>query len=70
MSVAIGVIGLGTIAACVHLPGIKKSPDLRLSAICDIDEKRLREIGDIYTIPEEYRFTDYRQLIRCPMWRQ
>ncbi len=66
MSVAIGVIGLGTIAACVHLPGIKKSPDLRLSAICDIDEKRLREIGDIYAIPEEYRFTDYRQLIRCP----
>ncbi len=66
MSISVGIIGLGTIAACVHLPGIEKSRSLKLAAICDTREARLKEIGDKYEIPEEYRFADYRELIHCP----
>lgn len=65
MSINIGVIGLGVIATHVHLPGIEKSSDLTLTALCDIDRERLKEKGDKYGIPEELRFTDYRDLIKC-----
>ena len=65
MRISVGVVGLGTIAACVHLPGIQLSRDLTLAAVCDVDEKKLKAVGDTYEIPEKYRFTDYRDLIRC-----
>ncbi len=66
MSISVGVIGLGTIATCVHLPGIQKSRDLHLTAVCDTDIKKLKEIGDKYEVPGKYRFLDYRDLIHCP----
>ena len=62
----IGSVGLGSISGGVHIPGIQASPDLQLTALCDIDEDRLRERGDRYGIPEDHRFTDYRDLIACP----
>ena len=64
--IRIGSIGLGGISGGVHIPGIQRSPDLTLTAICDIDEKRLHERGEQYKIPEDHRFTDYRDLIACP----
>ncbi len=62
----VGSVGLGGISSAVHLPGISRSPDLVLYALCDIDEKRLRERGEQYGVPEERRFTDYRDLVACP----
>lgn len=63
--IRMGVIGLGQIAQGVHLPGIARSDDLVLQAVCDIDEGVLQKIGEQYQVPEQYRFKDYRQLIRC-----
>ena len=64
--IRVGSVGLGGISGGVHLPGIEASPDLMLTAVCDIDEKRLRERAEQYRIPESRRFTDYRSLIACP----
>ncbi len=62
----VGSVGLGGISGGVHIPGIERSPDLALAAVCDIDPARLKERGDRYGIPENRRFTDYRDLIACP----
>lgn len=62
----IGSVGLGGISGGVHIPGIMRSPNLQLAAVCDIDEKRLHDRGEQYGIPEDHRFTDYRDLIACP----
>ena len=39
--IRVGSVGVGAIWGGVHEPGIAKSPDLTLVAICDIDEKKL-----------------------------
>lgn len=59
----IGVIGAGVIADVVHIPGILKSPDLELTALCDINPERLAEIGEKYDVPPERRFTKAEDLI-------
>ena len=64
--IRVGSVGLGGISGGVHIPGIMRSPDLVLTAVCDINEKRLHERGEQYGIPENRRFTDYRDLIACP----
>ena len=64
--IRIGSVGLGGISGGVHVPGIERSPDLTLAAVCDIDPVRLKERADRYGIPENRRFTDYRDLIACP----
>jgi predicted dehydrogenase len=59
----IGVVGLGNIAHAVHLPGITASKDFHLTALCDIDEKRLKDTAEKYHIDKSHCFTDYRELI-------
>ncbi|WP_322202060.1 Gfo/Idh/MocA family protein [Acutalibacter intestini] len=63
--IRIGSVGLGAIWNGVHLPGIQRSPDLELVAICDIDEKKLNETGDRLGIDPAHRFLDYHDLINC-----
>ncbi|HHV10882.1 MAG TPA: Gfo/Idh/MocA family oxidoreductase [Clostridiales bacterium] len=61
----VGIVGLGFIAKGVHLPGISKSPDLELTAICDIDAGALEAVQKAYGIDDAHCFTDYRDLIAC-----
>ena len=63
--IRIGSIGLGGIWSGVHGPGIARSADLQLTAICDIDVQKLQEMGEKYGIDEAHRFTKYEDLIRC-----
>ncbi len=37
-----------------------------IGAICDIDEAQLKKIGDLHNIPEDRRFTDYKELVKNP----
>lgn len=62
----IGLVGLGGIANGVHIPGIRRSKDLELVAICDIKPDLLEKYGKELDIPENRRFSDYRDLIACP----
>lgn len=64
--IRVGSVGLGGIWTGVHEPGIRKSPDLELVAICDIDEEKLKAAGEKYGIDEAHRFVDYHDLINCP----
>lgn len=64
--IRIGSVGVGAIWTGVHEPGIRRSPDLELVAICDIDEEKLRLVGEKYGVDEAHRFTDYHDLIQCP----
>ena len=61
--VRIGIIGVGGIANGVHIPKYLECEDCVITAVCDIDEKRLNETGDRLNIPESARFTDYCDLI-------
>jgi len=47
----IGSVGLGSISKGVHIPGIQKSDDLKLVALCDINPERLKERAAEYGIP-------------------
>jgi len=61
----IGIIGLGGISA-KHIKEIQASGKAVIQAVCDIDEKKLKTVGDRLGVEEAYRFTDYRDLIHCP----
>ncbi len=65
-TIRVGSVGLGGIWGGVHQPGIDRSPDLKLVAICDIDEKKLNETGDRLGIDPSHRFLDYHDLVNCP----
>ncbi|MCM8786426.1 MAG: Gfo/Idh/MocA family oxidoreductase [Candidatus Omnitrophica bacterium] len=57
----IGIVGLGRGRAFVNVFGAH--PDVEITAICDIDENRLKEIGDLFKLPDNKRFTDYDDFI-------
>jgi len=48
------------------MPGLLKSPDLALAAVCDNDPENLRRVRELYAIGEDHCFTDYNDLINCP----
>lgn len=60
----IGIIGLGRISA-KHISELLRARDAKIVAVCDIDGEKLKAAGDKLNVPEEYRFTDYRELIAC-----
>lgn len=62
----VGTIGLGGIARAVHLPGVGRSPDLTLAAICDIDAEKRAYFKELCHIDDAHCFADYNELIRCP----
>ena len=62
--VRIGIIGLGVISK-KHIKELTGIPECEITAICDIDEKKLTAIGEVLNVPAENRFTDYRELIKC-----
>jgi predicted dehydrogenase len=64
--VKIGIIGCGTVAGYGHLPTVANHPDCELYAIAEIDKKRLHEVGELYSIPLERRFSDYKKLLTLP----
>lgn len=64
--IRVGEVGLGGISTGVHLPGIDRSPDLELTAICDIDEAALKACQEKYGIDDAHCFRSYQDLIACP----
>jgi predicted dehydrogenase len=59
--IRIGGIGCGGMAAGVHFPAIQRIPELKLTALCDIDEARLTETADRFRIADT--FTDFEALL-------
>jgi len=59
--IKVGVIGTGGIGEYAHIKELKKCGSAEVLAVCDIDEARVKEIAERYSIP--YRYTDYRDLL-------
>ncbi|MCS7054661.1 MAG: Gfo/Idh/MocA family oxidoreductase [Thermoflexales bacterium] len=56
------VIGIGV--GWNHIEGYQTHPHCELVAICDVNPQILKERGDRFNIPEAYRFTDYRDVLK------
>ena len=60
--IKIGVIGAGNFASWVHYPSLSEIEDCELSAICELEEEKMNNIGLKYNIKN--RFTDYKKMIQ------
>lgn len=60
--VRVGVVGVGGIGDVAHLPNYAKQKDVEITAICDIDEKRLAEMAAKYEVPNT--FTNYKEMMK------
>ncbi len=49
----------------VHLKGYSGVEECEITAVCDINEEKLKTVGDQLGLPQNRRFTDYRELIAC-----
>ena len=55
-----GIIGLSM--GVFHLDAVLNN-GAEIGAICDVNEETLKKVGDKYDIPEEKRFTDWKELV-------
>lgn len=62
--IKIGIIGVGRISNG-HIGALKSIESAKITAICDVNLDNLKTVGDSLNIPEEYRFTDYNELVNC-----
>ena len=63
MKLKIGIIGAGSIVRYRHLPETTMHPNAEVSAICDIVEKRARELAQQHNCQA---YTDYQEMIQDP----
>ena len=64
--VKIGIIGCGGIANGKHMPALKKIPNVRMIAFCDIIPERAEKAAREYGEPDAKVYTDYRELLKNP----
>ncbi|MCH8942783.1 MAG: Gfo/Idh/MocA family oxidoreductase [Bacteroidetes bacterium] len=57
----VGVIGLGGIAQLVHLPNIAKLSNAEVTAVSEIDKRKLTAIADKFNVPN--RYSNYKELL-------
>lgn len=57
--IRIGVIGLGMGQG--HISGFKSHPDAEVVAIADLDQEKLKSVGDQHSVPS--RYTDYNEML-------
>ncbi len=50
----LGIVGLGWIAQVVHLPVLKRLPEVELVAACDMDRRRGKMVAEKFEIPHFY----------------
>ena len=54
-----GIIGLSM--GIFHLDAVLNN-GAEIGAICDVNPETLKKVGDKYNVPEEKRFTDWKEL--------
>ncbi len=60
---SVGVIGTGSIGN-VHLTGYAADKkNVQITAICDINQKRLDEMGEKFGVPADKRYRDYKRML-------
>lgn len=60
----VGVIGCGAIAQIQHLPHLRLRDDLfEIGALCDLSMDLVNALGELYAVPSERRFVNYRHMV-------
>lgn len=63
-TIGVGVIGVGGISSYVHLPGLQRTPQAKIVALCDVNSALLQQQAQAYAV--EHTFTDYNELLQHP----
>ncbi len=59
--IKVGIIGAGGISQVAHIPNLQKIEDVKVEAICDINQEKLNFVADKFNIPK--KFTDWEKMI-------
>lgn len=59
----VGIIGLGGICRCAHMPGYLKMDNVEIVAVCDIEPKKLESFKEQFGSVNAAEFTDYKELL-------
>ena len=62
--VRIGIIGCGGIANGKHMPSLKKIPEAKMVAFCDIVEEKAIKAAREYGEPDAKVYTDYKEMLK------
>jgi predicted dehydrogenase len=62
--VRIGIIGCGGIANGKHMPSLKRVPEAKMVAFCDIIEEKAIKAAKEYGEPDAKVYTDYKELLK------
>lgn len=60
--IGIGVIGCGSIAELAHFPSIKRTEDIELIAVCDINEETAKKAKEKWEA--KFSYTDYKAMLK------
>lgn len=58
----IGIVGMGGIARCAHIPALKNIKDVEIVAVCDINKKKLEDAENVIG-RKVNTYTDYKEMI-------
>lgn len=59
--IRVGLIGAGAMANRVHYPSLAEFPEVEMTALCDLDEEKLKATAEKFGIERTY--TDYRRML-------
>ncbi len=57
----VGVIGIGVIATTKHIPNLMNRQDVKVVALCDVDETKARQANEKFGLEADV-YTDYKEL--------
>lgn len=60
-TVRVAMIGAGRMANTVHYPSLASFDDVKIAAICDVDQERLAQTADKYGV--EGRYSDFKRMV-------
>ncbi|MBN2365192.1 MAG: gfo/Idh/MocA family oxidoreductase [Calditrichaeota bacterium] len=58
LPIHVGIVGCGGIAQVIHMPILKKHPDVKLTALCDTDASKAAILADKYDVQQIYEDID------------
>jgi len=59
--IKIGIIGAGGISQVSHIPNLQKIGEVKVEAICDVNEEKLNFVSEKFNIPK--KFTDWEKML-------